>query len=360
MSPLHSCDVTIKYLWTLHRWLGLTFALTLIASLATGVTLMFQREFHLTGAAPLPHVQDSLAGLNAAIDAASSRFPELQPVSLSPPPDAGHAWQLTMNPRDGHAGAAEVLSVDPETGSLISWREVADAPASILLKLHVELFAGAAGHALLLLSGIGVSLLALSGLTILKNRRRVFLAGPLSGRDRWRGLHRWAGLVGAILVLMWGSSGALLMGRLVAHDWQPTHGSEPTGPAPLSASLATVLKHRVIYSQGEVYSISLPTWTAPAIEVTTLNRGAGPWHKYRQLRFDPMSGNLLTAKVTRHSMLDDVFAVADSLHKGQSDPLFIHRLYMLAVTFPALIVISGPLAWLRRTRAARRAPGRLP
>jgi uncharacterized iron-regulated membrane protein len=342
-------------IWTTHRWLGLACALLFLATALTGILLMFQRELGLTGAARLPFAATSLAGLDAALAETSARHPDYVPVFLSAAPDRSHAWQLVSNPKSGNADLSQISSIDPSSGRVLSRIEVRHAAATVLFKIHSELLGGTIGHLVVLAMSVGVLALSVSGFLISQRRWRTITSNPWQAPDRWRAVHRWGGLVGALLLLMWGTTGFLMLGRIVLQDWEPAGLPMPVESLSVQLPLQDILQQASARSAGEIFGIGLPTSASPWVEVTLLRRNAGPWAKFQRLRFDRLTGSLIVPpRPQPQSFADAVFAVADSIHKGQSDPPLIHFLYLIAVGFPVLIAVSGPGTWLRRRLRLRR------
>ena len=130
----------------------------------------------------------------------------------------------------GHGSAERVVVSDPRSGAILGEISGVGLLPFLLFRVHDELTIGDLGHAIVLLEGIGLLFLSLSGLGLGRPSRRA------AWRVRWRGpslqrrfdLHRVAGLSLAVFLAAMGTSGALLEADFLL-----------TGDAPFVASAVT-------------------------------------------------------------------------------------------------------------------------
>ena len=196
----------------LHRWVGLLAAVFLFLEGTTGGIIawgpLLYRQLEGSAAAapadyrlPARSVPDSLAALRTRLEQDHPRF-RVTRLSLRAAPDL--AWSAVLEARKQPA-----ISVwfDPHTGQTLATRNVAARSGAWLLtvidrarRLHGNVFAG-----------VGLFLLAVSGLILWWPRRIFFPRRPASARQANFDLHAALGFYASAFLLIFAGT-AMLMG----------------------------------------------------------------------------------------------------------------------------------------------------
>lgn len=337
-------------LWSLHRQAGLACAAVFLAVAASGAALLLDPFANLRGAAALAAPPASYAGLDAALASASARHPGHRPGMILPGASEQRAWRLSMRPAT--AGLAPItVDFDPQSGALLSTSGGSNA-RDWLLKLHNSLFLGLPGALLILAMSLGLLWLGLSGWLILRRRREVLRRSPLAGPVRARSLHRWAGLLGAGFLVVWATSGAMLLAYKTLPDLvSPRDGRHPQARRPPSPqrerqALAPLVDAALHLRPGAEVQAIMPG--PRGASVFLLDRRAAPWAKSSTISFDEV-GKARPPQPT--PMLMKVMMAAKALHTGAWEVRWISALYLVAALLPLILVITGPWLWLSRRLA---------
>ena len=330
------------FLWTAHRWIGLACTLPFLVLAGTGFAMLACHATGFGGTQRLDHAIAGTAGLDRALAEARTALPGAMPGLILPGIDARHAWAAQMHMPDGHAPVAEI---DPARGHLLAIRSAGSGIEETLLAVHNSLALGRAGRIVILATAVGLVVLSISGFVIMRRRWRTLRTSPLKGAMKLRALHHWTGLVGIAFLLLWATTGFLLLTMKGGGGDRKHAGAPPAtrcASAPIAPMLAAVLRQN---PRSEIQGI-MPGVGGKPVVIMVLSRDAAPWAKSWTLMFDSCSGVILPARPTPAFMR--FMIAAKSLHTGlwsRGPTLF---LYLIAALLPLILVITGPWLWLRR------------
>ncbi len=207
----------------IHRWVGLALALLLCVQGLTGTLLVFREEI------------DRLAHPELVVASAPSRVPMQQLVETvrAAAPEAT-LQRVRFDADDGAAvfvmqGADNrpyLVAVDPWRGEILRQGGLAAWPMEFLFRIHDELLAGRTGEIIVSIEGVMLAFLVIAGFIIWWPGRRRLKSGfrviTGQGADRaLRTVHRALGASIAIVLLMSGVTGALLIHRAALQSWLP-------------------------------------------------------------------------------------------------------------------------------------------
>lgn len=335
------------FLWTAHRWIGLACALPFLVLAVTGLAMLACHAAGLGDTMKLDHPVSDASGIDQALTAARAAVPGSAPGLLLPGIDSNHAWAIQLRTPGGDQRTAEV---DPAKGRLLQIRRAGSGTEETLLLIHNSLALGGAGRIVILATAASVLLLSFSGFTIMRRRWRTLRDGPLAGPMRLRRLHHWTGLVGLAFLLLWATTGSLLLlmkggGSGRPHARPPVVQSCP--PAAIAPILAAALRR---YPTREIQGVMLGAQGGP-VAVILLDRDAPPWAKSTTLMFDGCTGAMKPPRSTPAVM--QMMIAAKSLHTGLWGRGPALLFYLAAAVLPLLLGLSGPWLWLRRRLHSR-------
>lgn len=349
--------------WRIHRWVGLACAAVFLVVALTGTALLIEPQTNLRGSARLSDPATSLAGIETALAQLAADYPHHQTGLMLPGASPQRSWQVGLRPASGE-GLALSAEFDPGSGRIM---RVDTAEASLrdgLLKLHNSLFLGVTGKLVVLSMALGVVCLTITGAAMMRRRWKILTSSPLAPPLRARSLHHWTGLVGGLFIVMWASTGFMLLvykslpefgvGRppVATRAAKPRLGPAPEAapptapPFPLSQMVETAL---ALHPGGEVQALSRSPRGAMVI---VLKRDAAPWRKSTTVAFDA-AGAPMPAREPPGFM--KVMIAAKALHTGLWERPWLHAVYVLFSLTPIALIVTGPWLWLRRRRPVRRS-----
>ena len=335
-------------LWKLHRWIGLACALPFAVLAVTGTGLLVS---HALGAGAAPRLDQpaaSLAGVDPALAAIRARYHDASTGLILPAPDSRHAWLASV--RSPAAGSL-TIPFDPATGEIYPAREAGSATRETLLSIHNSLLLGIGGKVIALLTAIAVLMLTISGFAVMRRRLRILATRPSS----IAGLHKWIGLIGCAFLLVWSSSGFLLLGFKTLGETRRSGPPRAAVSRPASdgvrAPLGPILEAALAKYPGTELQGIMPGQGAGPVTVMLLDRSAAPWSKSRTIAFDGGTGAMVPDRPSPTFM--KVMIAAKSLHTGLWDGILVLGLYLFAAALCLVLIVTGPWLWLRR-RSLRR------
>jgi uncharacterized iron-regulated membrane protein len=356
-----------KFISWLHRYLGLAVVAVLVMSGVTGALITFDGEIDRATHPELRQVLPRSADAGADRLAASAReaWPR-DPVRMfvfpESPRDAVEVW---------YRGSGMRAYLDPHDGHVLGLRDTHDSLMGILVDLHTNLLSGETGRAIIGWCGVAAMLLIVMG---------TWLWWPKRGRWRqaltvkweagaarvWLDVHKVAGIVAGVFLLVIAATGAALAlpgvvtdPLLVALTGQATTRSAPVSArraGPPASLDAMVHRAAATFPQGRITRLMLPAKPQGAVAVRM--RLPGEIHQLGRtfVYFDQYDGTLLRADNLHESNLATrINAWFYPLHTGVVGGVATRLLNVLCGVSLALISLSGGWMWLRNRIAKRRA-----
>jgi uncharacterized iron-regulated membrane protein len=347
--------------WRVHRWLGLGAGALLVLLSLTGSLLVVHHEIeaflerdrravHAVPGAPLRPLKEILSAAAAAAPGDHRLFRVFPGEAdetcrvLFLAPDNTTRWTVFVDPFD-----ATVRWSGPDQRLLTPW----------LLGLHMQLHAGRAGYYVTGAAGLGLTLLALTGLYLHRDHLRTLARHPFRLRLGWRvalsDLHKWTGIAALYFPLVLGVTGTLYVWRSLGVKPAPSTVArlELAALAPLEPMLAAAQQQ---FPAGELLRLQFPAEAKGALTVLVLHRDNPPWQKFSQVTFDPLTGARRGLRdATQASAAEQFASLLAPLHFGFYGATWVKAAYFVGGFAPGVLAITGVLLWLVRTR--RRAPG---
>jgi uncharacterized iron-regulated membrane protein len=333
--------------WRLHRWVGLACAAVFLVVALTGTALLIEPQINLKGAVRLDDPATSLAGVETALRRLAVDYPHHQQGLILPGSTPQRSWQVGLRPASG-GGPALSAEFDPGSGRVLRVDTAETSLRDRLLKLHNSLFLGVTGKLVVLAMALGVVCLTITGAAMMRRRWKVLTSSPLAAPLRARSLHQWAGLVGGLFVVIWASTGFMLL----VYKSLPEFGlgrppAAPEGRALQASAPSVSLPQMVeaalaIHPGGEVQALGRSPRGAMVI---VLKRYAAPWDKSTTVAFDA-GGAPMSAREPPGFM--KMMIAAKALHTGLWERPWLHAVYVLFSLTPIALIVTGPWLWLRR------------
>jgi uncharacterized iron-regulated membrane protein len=347
-----------RRLFDVHSAAGLALGLVLAVVCLSGAAAVFRREIDwLT--TPSLRVASYAGPLRWQAAWSSAQATTTDGVwSLRRPEGARFAWVADVR---GAAGATEVM-VDPSTSRVTGARVLGyhrGAVAHTLRQLHVRLWMGPWGRALVGLCGALMVLLGGAGYLLLRRAPR----GPVQGRRAWSRAH---GVVGRWT--LWFHAVTGVTGAVLGLEVVPPLLSAPTGmgaksvmadPA-ASAQWRTSLDAAVARAEA-----ALPGAVARSVRVgdgavSVFLDHASPWtaRGASEVAVSMQDGALLGVwDARREAPARRVYDALDPLHFGYFGEAWgsavgvgIRLVWCFLGTTPAVLAVSGAVLWRRRAR----------
>lgn len=349
-----------KSFWSLHRWLGLIFALPLLLVSLTGALLVrydwIERGFDRTVFLASPATKTT--PLEKIILQLAQTHTNAQVRFLECPGDPKRNLVFSVH----GPGVRRAVIVDSVTGTTLLERDELTGPRRWLFRFHESLLMGKSGELLVAISSLVLLGLSLTGLWIYR--------GALKGMFRfphWRGRstralagewHRWVGVTSLLFLLIWALTGAwltlpALLGLFAAERVQPL--PEPRydwASAPEVEEMFAYVRQK--YPGKSLDFLSFPRKPEEDFTFTLIDRDRWFWNKFGEVTFDGRTGEF--KKFQDYAEADWLMKVNITvvvLHFGHLGGALMKWLWLIFGFAPVLLVFTGLLVWHRRTRRRR-------
>lgn len=207
---------TRSALVTCHRWVGLTFGVLLFLQGLTGATIAFREELNraLHHDALVIEPLDAYLPVQSLIEPVRRAHPQLYVDRIEYPEHRDESLVFRMET----AGGADqrYISVDPYRGTILRDAPTRAWPVHWLFWLHQRLLAGPNGENIIGVMGIALLFLAVTAPFVWwpgrGNLKRGFTVSVSAGKYRGlRDLHRVVGIFVVLLMLIWASTGPMII-----------------------------------------------------------------------------------------------------------------------------------------------------
>lgn len=365
-------STTIRRWSAVHTWTSLICTLFLLMLALTGLPLIFHHELeHLLGEAPqlreMPATTPHLS-LQQLVDAAQHhRADEVVQYIGYDEDDANGVIAITAPTPGTGPNASHTFMLDARTGESVAMPAANEGLLMIILRLHVDMFAGLPGKLLLAFMGVLFVAAIISGAVLyapfMRRLKFAEVRRDKATRTRWLDLHNLIGVVTLTWALVVGVTGVIsACADLLIDAWRNQSLAamvEPYRDAPPLAHLAPADNllsiaatavpgmraefiafpgtrfssehHYSVFMKGTTHLTS-HTWTpvlidAQSLEVTAI--GERPWYM-------------------------DALALSAPLHFGDYGGRPMQILWAVLDVLTIIVLVSGLYLWWVRLRA----PGR--
>jgi uncharacterized iron-regulated membrane protein len=357
----------------LHKWSSLVCTVFMLLLCLTGLPLIFHHEIgHLLGTEVEPPEMSaegnrSRVGLDQVLQAANALYPE-RIVQYTSQEEDDRLWFVTLTPTPAPTEDFKSIAVDARNGMVLHDYRVNEGFMNLMLRLHVDLFAGLAGKLFLGFMGLLLLISIVSGTVLYAPFMRKLRFGQVrrerSPRLKWLDLHNLIGIVTLVWAFVVGGTGMInTWADLIIKYWQHdqlTALLEPYKALPLvpQAERASVQiafdAARERAPQTRVSFIAFPgTAFSSPHHYTFFLHGDSP---LTSRLLQPVLVDARTAQVTAAPALPwylTALLISQPLHFGDYGGLAMKILWALLDIATIIVLGSGLYLWLKR-----RAPER--
>ncbi|MGJ8620194.1 MAG: PepSY-associated TM helix domain-containing protein [Methylophilaceae bacterium] len=229
---------SIKTWAWVHKWSSLVCTIFMLLLCLTGLPLIFGHEIgHLLGdevEPPTMAADTPLASMDAVIASAKARYPNDVVQYVFKEPDESTFWFVSMGktPLDENN---KYLMIDSRTAKVLDEPKFDEGFMHIMLRLHVDLFAGLPGMLFLGLMGFLMVIAVVSGAVLYAPFMRRIAFGEIR-KNRTEKLkrldtHNFLGVVTLVWVFVVGLTGVVnAWSELVVNYWQADQMAEMVAP----------------------------------------------------------------------------------------------------------------------------------
>jgi uncharacterized iron-regulated membrane protein len=227
-----------RWSWV-HKWSSLVCTVFMLLLCITGLPLIFSHEINhwLYSDIQAQPVAEGTpkASLDRVIAAAQARHPSLVPTFLSQAADEPGLWQVTFSKTLTETAKSRTVIVDAHSAAVLGEPRFDEGFMWVMLKLHVDLFAGLPGTLFLGVMGLLMVLAIASGVVLYAPFMRKLDFGAVrhdkSRRVRWLDLHNLLGIVTLVWASVVGLTGVInTLAEPVIKYWRHDQLSDMLAP----------------------------------------------------------------------------------------------------------------------------------
>ncbi|SEL91320.1 Uncharacterized iron-regulated membrane protein [Roseateles sp. YR242] len=371
-------------IWTwIHKWTSLICTLFMLLLCLTGLPLIFHHEIgHLLGdeiEAPALTAEQTAqlaqqppASLDTLAQAAKARYPDRVIQFAGPNDDDDRLWWFTMTPTPAPTDDYKSIAVDTRTGLLVGDYKVGEGFMDLMLRLHVDMFAGLPGKLFLGLMGLLLLVALVSGVVLYAPFMRKLAFGEVrrsrSTRIKWLDLHNLLGIVTLVWCFVVGATGMInTWADLLVKYWQydqlstllAPYKDETVTPMDQRGSLQLALDNATAKAPGmKVSFVAFPgtAYSSPHHNTVFL-KGMTPLTSrlLQPMLMDAKTGELTAAPALPWYLTG--LLVSQPLHFGDYGGMPMKILWALLDVATIIVLGSGVYLWLRKPQGARRKAG---
>ena len=354
-----------------HKWSSLVSTAFMLLLCLTGLPLIFHHEIgHLLGTeieAPKMPANAPRASLDRVLAAANALYPDRIVQFVSQEPDEDALWFVTLTPTPEPTDDFKSIAVDARTARVVGQPPTDEGFMHLMLRLHVDLFAGLPGKLFLGFMGLLLLVAIVSGVVLYAPFMRKLAFGTVRrerrARLKWLDLHNLLGIVTLVWAFTVGATGMInTWADLIVKYWQndqlsallqPYKGQSvvpPSERAPvqqaLDAALARMPGNRVAF-------IAFPgTLFSSPHHHTVFLRGNEP---LTSRLLHPVLVDARTSEITASPRLPwylTALLLSQPLHFGDYGGMPMQILWALLDIATIIVLGSGLYLWLQRGRTA--------
>lgn len=357
--------------WTwVHKWSSLVCTAFMLLLCLTGLPLIFHEEIeHLSGAveaAPMPEGTPE-ASMDRIAQAARERRPDdvIRYMFWDPEEHPNLTYVSMASSVDAPPDENNAVVVDSRTAQVLDEPRTNEGFMYVMLKLHVDMFAGLPGMLFLGFMGLLMVVAIVSGVVLYYPFMRRLRFGALrtrrSARIRWLDWHNLLGIVTVVWLTVVGITGSInTLDRIILAIWQQDQMAEMTAPY---KGLPPVTRPAHLQK-----SIEAARAAAPDMAVRLVAFPGTMFSSPHHYTFFLKGGTPVTSRLLKPALVDAQTGVltasrdmpwyvktlflSQPLHFGDYGGLPLKILWTLLDLAAIVVLGSGLYLWLRKPRAA--------
>jgi uncharacterized iron-regulated membrane protein len=361
--------VTTKIWYLVHKWTSLVCTAFMLLLCVTGLPLIFHHEIdHALGYSvdppELPGVT-SRANLDEIVTAARTRKPGDAVQFVVRDPDEPNVWFVRLGKTADGADISAFYTYDARTGEFLNEYPLNQGFMNVMLRLHVDIFAGLPG--MLFLGSMGLLLVAsvVSGAVLYGPFMRRLRFGTVrrsrSPRLKWMDIHNLLGIVTLVWLLMVAITGVVnTLATPIFGRWQSTQLAEMTARYRGAPALAETcrLDEALAAAHAAEPGMELSFMAFPGNDFASPHhfvafmRGTTPWSSrlLKPVLIDARTGRFIEKRDLPWYV--KMLLVAQPLHFGDYGALPFKFLWALLDVLSIVIIGSGLYLWLKKRQVS--------
>ena len=374
---------TFRNWYLVHKWTSLVCTVFILMLCITGLPLIFHHEIdHWLGySADVPEIVADSAQADADVDAivadALARRPGETVQFLVADPDEPNALYVRLGTSVRSADISAFFTFDNRTGELVGDYPLGQGFMNLMLRLHVDMFAGLPGTLFLGFMGLLLIASVVSGAAVYGPHARKSGFGNVrrrrSSRLRWLDMHNLLGIVTLVWLSVVTITGVInTLSIPIFADWQTTQLAEmteryqddppPQALADLDAVLAAA-EHAAPDKQLSFMAFPGNEFASPH-HFTAFMQGNTP---LTSRLLSPVLIDAETAEVTASAQMPwtvSTLMLSQPLHFGDYGGMPLKILWAVLDLITIVVLVTGLYLWLQRRepvtrtdRAIGTAPG---
>jgi len=232
--------MSIRKWYLIHKWTSLVCTAFLLMLCLTGLPLIFHEEIeHLSGVVEAPIMAENTP--DASMDAVAAAARKQRPQDVI----RFMFWQQDEHPNVTLVSMAKSMDASPDDSNIVlvdsRTAKVLDEPPPdrgfmyVMLKLHIDMFAGLPGMLFLGVMGLLFSVAIISGIVLYHPFMRRLDFGTLrrekQARLKWLDIHNLLGVATLVWALVVGITGSInTLSQVVIAVWQGDQMADMIAP----------------------------------------------------------------------------------------------------------------------------------
>ena len=349
--------------YAIHKWSGLIAGLFILMLSVTGTMLIFNDEIDTASNAEMVKVDPEGQRLSAddLVTKLVQQYPDasLSSTILYPSkPDRAPMTQLRQDDKNWW------VYQNPVTGAVLGQREPNETFMKIVLHIHEHLTLGQTGHAILLVVGIALILMVITGIWYYrKSLLSVFKIG-VRNRNTYLAnsdLHKLTGVLSFLFLFLMAVTGSFMHWEKVERMFEPKPAAETKPEAPKVDPVAPDYTRLSLVKSLQTAEGAIANFTPAQIKYPKAADGnvviAGTRPESNRLlgvytssvEINPANGEVVKVE---HSEDRDFEANAEAfmeqVHFGHYGGILIQILYGLGGTGLGIMTVTGFVVWWKK------------
>ena len=360
-----SSQIKIWYAW--HKWSSLVCTVFMLMLCITGLPLIFAHEIdHALGYSVDPPVLEQNAPHNVSVAnlvaAAKARRPQDAVQFVTADPDEPDIMYLRMGENiEGEISA--FLTYDLRTGEFLNDYPLDQGFMNVMLRLHIDMFAGLPGTLFLGFMGILLVVSLVSGTVVyapyMRKLKFATVRRHRSARIKWLDLHNLLGITTLVWLLVVGATGAInTLSIPIFAQWQKTELAAMTaaykGEPPIKNTISA--DQAIAAANAAEPDMALSFMAFPG------NEFASPHHyaafmsgqtSFTSKLLKPVLIDAGTGQITAQRDLPwtvGLLLLSQPLHFGDYGGLPLKILWALLDVLAIIVLASGVYLWFKKRK----------